>query len=318
VTSERRCVLVVGLPRSGTSWLAKCLSFAPGFTYYREPDNWEHVPGAERRFIYLYATEEHDDPDYRRLLTRACAGQIATAYTMSEAPGPLLRFLGRPGRMLGERCPFLFFRKRHLLLKLVHANLNLAWLSAHLPDAKQVYIVRHPCGQFESWKRLGWNPRPDKLLGNPRLLADHLRPFEDLIRSAKSFWERAGAYWAATTYVVHRQTQAGDSRIILAYEWLCGDPVQRFQALYRSLGLSWSPKAERFIRRADAPGDNRASSLNRPTARQIDNWKDRLRPEETQECRRFVDPFGLPYYPGFEPYVASPSGDRSAETVPTQ
>ena len=110
VTSERRCVLVVGVPRSGTSWLAKCLSFARDFTYYREPDNCEHVPGAERRFIYLYATEEHDDPAYRRLLTRACAGQVATSYTMSESPGPLLRFLGRPGGKLGERCPFLFFR----------------------------------------------------------------------------------------------------------------------------------------------------------------------------------------------------------------
>ncbi len=45
--AERRCVIVVGFPRSGTSWLAKCLSFAPDFTYYREPDNFNFVPGAE-------------------------------------------------------------------------------------------------------------------------------------------------------------------------------------------------------------------------------------------------------------------------------
>jgi hypothetical protein len=38
--AERRCVVVAGFPRSGTSWLAKGLSFAPGFTYYREPDNF--------------------------------------------------------------------------------------------------------------------------------------------------------------------------------------------------------------------------------------------------------------------------------------
>ena len=42
---EPRCVIVAGFPRSGTSWLAKGLSFAPGFTYYREPDNYDRVDG---------------------------------------------------------------------------------------------------------------------------------------------------------------------------------------------------------------------------------------------------------------------------------
>jgi hypothetical protein len=56
--AERRCVIVVGFPRSGTSWLAKCLSFAPGFTYYREPDNYDRVGGNESfrrdRWFQLY------------------------------------------------------------------------------------------------------------------------------------------------------------------------------------------------------------------------------------------------------------------------
>jgi len=202
--SERQCIIVAGLPRSGTSWLAKCLSFAPGFTYYREPDNWERVRGAEKRFCYLYLDQYHDDPLYHRHMTRACAGQIATPYTMSEDPGPLLRFAGRPGRRLGERFPILFFRRRHVLVKLVYASLNLDWLSANLPHARQVYILRHPCGKFESWKRLGWDPWPARLLDNSRLVADHLGPFQDLINSAKTFWERAGAYWGAVMYVVHR------------------------------------------------------------------------------------------------------------------
>jgi hypothetical protein len=28
-----------------------------------------------------------------------------------------------------------------------------------------------------------------------------------------------------------------------------------------------------------------------------------VKPDEIEACRRFVEPFGLPYYPGFEPYV---------------
>ncbi len=302
--SNRRCVIVAGFPRSGTSWLAKCLSFAPGFTYYREPDNFSFVPGAEERFAYLYLTGEHDDPAYRRLLTRAAAGKVATARTMRQDPGPLLKYFGARGRAVGERYPFLFFRKRHVLMKLVYANLNLAWLHANLPHAQQVCVLRHPCGQFDSWKRLGWEPKPERLLDNDRLVADHLGPFAELIRAATGYWERAGALWAATVYVMHRQTAADSGRIILPYEWLCGDPAERFQQLYRRLDLTWSRKAERFLRDSDREDDQHTYSLTRPAARQIDKWRERLGPEEIEACRRFVEPFGLPYYPGFEPYVA--------------
>jgi hypothetical protein len=305
---ERRCVIVVGFSRSGTSWLAKCLSFAPGYTYYREPDNFDWVPEAEQRFVNLYLTAEHDDPAYRRLMTRACAGEVATAFTMLEDPGPLLAPFGRPGRAVGERLPLLFFRKRHVLLKLVFANLNLAWFSANLPHARQVCVLRHPCGQFASWKRLGWEPAPVELLANPRLVADHLHPFVALIRSAESFWERAGALWAATVHVIHCQTQADHGRHIVAYEWLCGDPAARYEELYRLLGMSWDARTERRVRETNAAGDNRTYSLNRPTALQVDRWKQQVSSEEIEACRRFVEPFGLPYYPDFEPHVDTFSG----------
>jgi hypothetical protein len=154
----------------------------------------------------------------------------------------------------------------------------------------------------------------EKLLRNPRLVADHLQPFTDLIRSADSYWERAGALWAATTYVVHRQTQADRGRIIVAYEWLCGNPVPRFQALYRHLGLTWTRRAERFLHHSDHEGDERIYSMSRSTAKQVDKWKDRVSPEDIEACRRFVDPFGLPYYPGFEPVVESFSGDRPTQS----
>ena len=302
-TAPRRCVVVAGFPRSGTSWLAKGLSFAPGFTYYREPDNYRLVPGAEERFAYLYLTAEHDDPAYRRLMTRAAAGEVATARTMRQDPGPLLAYLGGPGRALGERFPSLFLRKRDVLLKLICANLNLEWLAANLPHARQVCVLRHPCGQFESWKRLGWEPRPERLLENPRLVADHLAPFAELIRSAAGYWERAGALWAATVYVIHRQSRPGPGRIIVTHEWLCADPVPRFRDLYHRLGMTWSPKAERFILASDGEDDRRVYSMRRPTVQQIDKWKERLGAEEVESCRRFVEPFGLPYYPGFEPHV---------------
>jgi len=140
---------------------------------------------------------------------------------------------------------------------------------------------------------------------------DHLQPFVDLIAGARSFWERAGALWGATVHVIRRQTQADGGRLIVAYEWLCADPVTRFQDLYRRLDMTWSTGAEKFLREADTDADPRTYSMRRPSARQIDKWKAGLAREDIEACRRFVEPFGLPYYPGFEPWVGSMSGDRA-------
>lgn len=63
----------------------------------------------------------------------------------------------------------------------------------------------------------------------------------------------------------------------------------------------------------DGEDDQHTYSMARPTARQIDEWKQRLSLEEIESCRRFVEPFGLPYYPGFEPHVSSISGDRGVQ-----
>jgi hypothetical protein len=71
--------------------------------------------------------------------------------------------------------------------------------------------------------------------------------------------------------------------------------------------MTWTRSAERFIRASDGEDDQRTYSLSRPTAKQIDKWKERLSAEDIESCRRFVEPFRLPYYPGFEPYVTSPT-----------
>jgi len=302
---RRRCVIVSGSARSGTSWIAKTLSYAPGFTYYREPDNFYAVPGAEERFAWAYFTPDQDDAAYHDLMSRACRGEVATAFTMSDAPGPLVPLLGLRGIPLAERYPVLFFRKRHVLLKLVYANLNLAWLSARFPQTQQVCVIRHPCGQFESWRRLGWEPRPARLLENERLMAEHLHPFEGLLGGAEGFWERAGAYWGAHAYVTHRHTRDTVGPLLLLYEWLCGDPVARYRELYRRLRLTWSPKAERFLRLSDRESDGDPYSLTRPTRLQADGWKLRLSREDIESCRRFAEPFGLPYYPGFDTEAAT-------------
>jgi hypothetical protein len=303
---------VAGLPRSGTSWLGRTLSLAEGLTYYREPDNFDHVPGASPRFRFLYLPAGSDDAEYRRHMERALSGAIATHFTMNQDPGPLLRRLPKRWWSIGDHAPVLFLRGSEGLVKLVHSNLALDFLLERFPEMRQVYIVRHPCGQFASWRRQGWTPTPERLVQDTRLMEDHLAPFADHIRRADGFWAKAGVWWGAVNHVVHRQTLQRPTRIIVAFEWLCAAPEDHYRQLYDRLGLVWTDATDRFLRESNrrgksGKGADRPYSLVRDTSQQATRWKQEVDAAEIAECRAAAEPFDLPYYPDFEPEPWGPS-----------
>ncbi|MBB5987749.1 sulfotransferase [Sphingobium lignivorans] len=300
-------VIVSGMPRSGTSWTAKALSFAPGFTYYREPDNSDHVPGApgpDYWNLYLKAGDDH--PLYQAHMDRALSGQVATSFTMKEDQGPLIERLPPRLRGLGDRWPALYMRKPHVLVKLIRANLTLDWLAARYPEARIVSLVRHPVGQFASYQKLGWDVDPTSLLNDDRLVSEHLAPFTDLIRSAGTFWERAGALWGATMRVSYRQAAQGAGYHVVPFEWLCADGPARLEALSDRLGMAWTPAASQFAEPERGAEEGSAYSLRRDSRSQIDKWRKFVAPEDIEACRAFAEPFGVPVYDGFDPWKAEP------------
>jgi len=295
-------VIVAGMPRTGTSWTGHVLGLAPGYTYYREPDNFVNVDGAERYFSYLYLRRDGNDEQYSRHMDRALRGKVATPFTMRDNAGPLVDRLPKRWQGLGLHVPALYLRKPNTLVKLVNSNLALDWLEAQYPAAGVVYLLRHPCGQFASVKRLGWQPRPHRFLWSDALMEDHLHPFEDVLRSAETFWERAGAQWGAVNYVVHRQVEQGAKRAVVPFEWLCQEPAERFRLLFERLGLEWTRDIENFVEGHADERSDQPYSLKRKSEEQIDKWKAHVSEEDIATCRRFAEPFGLPFYPDFDPW----------------
>ena len=288
--------------------MAKSLSFAPGYTYYREPDNPDLVPGAKFPWRWLYLPSGRSDPEFAGHLGRALRGEVVTPHTMSEDVGPLLgRLPPAWAARVGARLPWLYRRQPGVLLKLVFSNLALEWFADEAPAGRQIHVLRHPCGTYASWARLGWEPRPDRLLADDELVADHLAPYAEVMREATTFWERAGALWAATTLVVTRQLDAHPDWVLVQHEWLCEDPVARFASLYRVAGLRWNAAADDFLRAADRSGDGGPQSLVRSSQDEIDKWRRYVAPDDVAACRAVVERFDLPWYPDFAPTPVEPA-----------
>jgi len=306
----RPLVVVAGLPRSGTSWIGRTLANAPGFSYFREPDNNDYVTGAEHRFRWLYLPSGGHDDAYEHHMRRALAGEISTPFTRAQDRGPLLSHVPRAvADRVGARLPALYLTEPGLLVKLIASTLALEWISDTYPDARLVVVVRHPCGTMGSWQRQGWPFNPEMLLRDERLVADHLAPYVDVIDGASETWERAGALWAAIMLVVARQAERHQRWVVVQHEWLCGDPAPRFRRLYDRLGLTWTADSDRFVSESDQ-ADDEVQSMRRSARDEIDRWKHELHPAEIAACRRVVERFDLPWYPGFEPVTDDPDWAR--------
>ncbi len=308
-----KVVVISGLPRSGTSWVAKALSFDPSFTLYREPDNSEFVPGAPEKSLWnKYLRKGVSIPAYDGHIARALRGEIATNFTMKENPGPI--FARLPVRLHGlpERFPQLYMRKRNVIVKFVHTNLALDWMSGCCPEARIVSLIRHPVGQFESWLRLGWVPEPKMLLNDAQLVDEYLAPFVELIRRADSFWAKAGAYWGAINHVAYRQTASGAAHSSVPFEWLCQDAPLRMRELSERLDMQWTSDAGQFVKPVDGSVDGESFSLSRDSQAQITKWREVVDTDDIAECRTFAEPFGVPLYADFDPWNAEPLWGSSA------
>lgn len=299
--------MISGLPRSGTSWTGKALSFAPGYTYYREPDNSDHVAAAPPKpFWDLYLKSGGNCPAFTVHMESAVRGKIATNFTMQEDPGPIIGRLPRRFRWLGEFFPSLYLRQPNALVKFVRANLSLDWIGGRFPDARIVSLVRHPVGQFASFQKLGWGPMPQELLANDQLVEEHLAPFVDLISKAETFWQRAGALWGAINLVIYRQAKSGAAHSVVPFEWLCMDTSARMRELSLRLGMEWTKAAETFVAPTGQGTEGAAFSLERDSRAQIDKWCGVIPEQAIAECRAFAEPFELPVYKNFDPWDAAP------------
>jgi hypothetical protein len=306
--TNRLAILVIGGPRTGTTWVAEALSWGRGVVWINEPDNEWPDPFALRAKLPLgrfpILDEADPDPtDYLELWRRACAGfrqsgpLLALADRLENWPktrrdlwralcdhanprvAPWLRVLASLSRPPSKRS------ERDLaVVKSVHAALALEWVSARLRP-RVLIVQRHPFNTIASWLEFGWggcyldtHPKVRERFagpwGFPELAAD---------RSLLSAVTWEVALFAS---VLHTAAREHPDWLTVSHESLCIDPIGGFQRIYADLGLTWTEDAERFIRDSNRAG--RGYETARIAAELPDRWKRRLTGDQIQEIRSLL------------------------------
>jgi hypothetical protein len=254
-------VLLLGVPRSGTTWCGRVLGRTAG------------AGGGRSRSAMARIARHLDAGAAPADRFRAWFGEGTTARLR------VVRALARPMVAVPEA--------RHVVVKTVRAEFTAEWIADRFGPTV-VLVERNPLNVLASWIDLGYALEPREF----RAYVDHAT------RRGIAAPERTDAIERQTfTYAVMATAlrDAADRAgwLRTTHEHLCVDSTERFAALAADLGLEWSGDAARFVHESDREGTGYRTE--RRTAEQPDRWRDRLDADQVGRIRSVLERF-----PGLE------------------
>lgn len=297
----RRPILLTGMPRSGTTWVARILTASGEVGHINEPFNLAVSPGTLRvpaDHWYAYVTAQNEDR-YLPALTRVL-----------EFEYPLVRELRRCRsrtdvlHTLKWWRDFVRSRGRRPLVKEPHAVFSAGWFAERL-GSDVVVMVREPLAVVSSWKRLEWSFDFTNLLEQPALMRDWLGPFEAEMTAALSpasdLVDRVALLWRLIYSVVADERFPGVR--LVRHEDLSRDPVRGYAELYEALGLTFTDTVAKAVEASSSSENPAETSVEHPHETRIDskanlqNWRHRLGEDEIARIKAVTEATAALYYP---------------------
>ena len=306
-----RRVLVVGVERSGTSWLSGVLRSTPGAGYVGEPDHPLTCPYPWRAIWGLgsHPVVASDDPGpeaYRRLWDAAFGDAPNYIRGQQRLAMKIFRRTGRDDRVAPCHP-----EHPHATLQLrVAARLA---VPKHAPAGRSTKVVKSVGAHFAlDWLRANWDPvvivcfrHPlDVVASGLALRIPYALEWLAPTARAQAHARYGVAEPSATDPVTSMAWRTGllmsilDQHVrdhpevnVAEHEYLCEAPVDRMRDLVGSIGLDWSPDAERFIGEHDAPGAG--FDIIRVASEQSGKWRSRLSDDEARRAASVLAQFPI-------------------------
>jgi Sulfotransferase domain len=302
VSTNRKPILVTGMPRSGTTWVGRMLCASKQAGYLNEPLNLTTSQDTFRIPVgcwYPYITSENEE----RLLP-----PLAEAL---EFEYPLARQLARCRNRtdlfhtLKTWRSFVESRNRRPLVKEPHAIFAAEWFARRL-GSDVVVIVRHPAAVVASWKRLDWSFDFTHLLRQPALVRDWLTPFaaemEAALAPSKDLVDRVALLWRIIYHIVAEYRERFPEFHVVRHEDLSRNPLAEYRRLYDVLSLPFTTEAADAVDASSGAENPKETRVENPHETRIDsranleNWRGRLDADEITRIRLVTEETAILYY----------------------
>ncbi len=297
------CILIFGLPRSGTTWIGKLFDSHPDTLYRHEPDS-------VRKLKMPLFPEKEDAARYREELERFVEAlpQMRSPEVVGKQPLFPKSYQSAAG-LAAYRASILAAKavsrvRRHfpspyrptagglaharLVWKSIESQGRLGVCMEVLPKACAIHLVRHPCGYVasvlrgEAAKRFSdVTPAAERLWLLKLLLAtvpgkNRGVGLDELARLTPE--ERLAWCWVLTQEKTLADV-AGCSRVLtMRYEDVCAEPSKATRRMFAFAGLDFPPQTERFVQASTGVAHTAYYSIfKNPRAASV-HWRSELSP----------------------------------------
>jgi len=228
--ARRGAILVTGMPRSGTTWLARFLATGAGTALTgREPMNARGRQYALSNTVPGWTRLQQPTRRQRRALRLSYAGLtpwVYSRYGRRQWTAPL------PWTRVVVKDPFAM-----LSIPAVHA----------VTSATPVLLYRHPAAALASYRRMGWEPDLEELQPLVEAHQGEGHPAEltaqDLPRPGEvSGPEAMGRFWAALYTMALSDAVRTPGTIVVSHEEIAAGGEDAARCLFGALGLSWTDR----------------------------------------------------------------------------
>lgn len=307
-----RLVALLGMPRSGTTWVAKLMDSHPDVAYRHEPESGG-------RLGHLPQLMEEDAADEQvEALRRFSEGLWHCRDPRVCGKTPLfrkrhlggVRHLALSLGVLASKAPVRAVRRMPLpyfpdytagdpvlLWKSVVSSARLPALLRALPGARPVLLLRHPCGQVGSVLRGedahyfggGYQPSEDdgvfEAMMGGAVAREHGLSME-YVRSLGAA-ERLAWLWVLFNETAYRAARVDSRCLIMRYEDVCAEPEARADELLAWCGLSMHAQTRAFVRESTGGDASGYYGVYRDPLKAAEKWREEL-PTETVAAIREV------------------------------
>jgi Sulfotransferase family len=305
-----RPIVIVGLPRSGTTWTLQALACAAGTTPIPEHDNEDKHPASihAKRKVGRYPALSPGDvaPAYRKhwdwIFKGASQPRRARWARYLLGPGAVDRIhegradpaswmastLARDPRP--KRVPDGQGPASRIVAKSIHAQLSVEWLADEF-DIDVLLLLRHPANVLASWMELNLkDARNTTLETRPEIRSRYLEPW-GVPQPGPDPIERMSWRIGLLTAAIEQASSHNPDWIIRTHERLCTDPLKEFRQVYADLALDWGEPTEEFLLGNNAPGSGFA--IKRVASEMSDSWRRRLDADQVETLRRVLALFPI-------------------------
>lgn len=300
-------LMCVGMPRSGTTWIAKIIDSHPDILYNHEPDS---VSPLSNTPLFCQSVNAEQKAEVSRLLN-----QLPLEHEKCVGKRPFFNKNYR--HWITEQCfrlsifatkvlkhNFLLAQRAHkkhkntrLMFKSIESTGRVKLFLESEPELKTLLIVRCVFGQINSVIK---GSSGSQFLDNDYQLSQQELTHLYNIHGDENYMtldevlalpviEQLAYKWLVTNEKAIKEAEAMPERaMIISYDALCDDPLAGAKAIFSFLGMPLSEQTQAFVGESTSSHDDAFYSVNKNPKMAKSHWQKNITNEQVVAINKMI------------------------------